>query len=32
MSRLQDIVLTVLAAAVVLGTVAFGVFRLYTKS
>jgi hypothetical protein len=31
-SRLQEIVLTVLSAAVVLGTMAFGVLRLYTKS
>jgi hypothetical protein len=31
-SRLQEIVLTLLAAIVVLGTVAYGVLRLYTKS
>jgi len=31
-SRLGDLVLTLLAAALVLGTVAFGVFRLYTRS
>ena len=32
MSRLQEIVLTVLAAVMVLGTIAYGVLRLYTKS
>jgi len=31
-SRLQEIVLTVLAAVMVLGTIAYGVLRLYTKS
>jgi len=31
-SRLQDIVLTILGALVVLGAIAFGVLRLYTKS
>ncbi len=32
MSRLETVVLTLLAAIVVLGTIAFGVLRLYTKS
>jgi hypothetical protein len=32
MKRLEAIVLTLLAAAVVLGTIVFGVLRLYTKS
>ena len=32
MTRLETIVLTLLAAVVVLGTIAFGILRLYTKS
>lgn len=32
MSRLQELALTVLGAVVVLGTVVFGILRLYTKS
>ncbi len=32
MSRLQQAVLTAIAAAMVLGAVAFGVLRLYTRS
>lgn len=32
MTRLQEIALTLLSAVVLLATVAFGVFRLYTKS
>ncbi len=32
MNRLADAVLVLIAAAVVLGTVAFGILRLYTKS
>lgn len=32
MTRLQEIVLTLLGAIVVLATLAFGVLRLYTKS
>lgn len=32
MSRLQELVLTVLAAIVLLGTIVYGVLRLYTKS
>ena len=32
MSRLQQLVLTILGAGLVLGTVAFGVLRLYTGS
>ncbi len=32
MSRLQQLVLTILGAVLVLGTVAFGVLRLYTGS
>jgi hypothetical protein len=31
-SRLQEVVLTLLGVAVVLGALAFGVLRLYTKS
>ncbi len=31
MSRMRDVVLTALAAIVVLATVAFGVLRLYTR-
>lgn len=32
MTRLETVVLALLAAIVVLGTIAFGVLRLYTKS
>lgn len=32
MSRVRDVVLTLIVAAVVVATVAFGVLRLYTKS
>lgn len=32
MSRLQEVALTILGAIVVLGAIAFGVLRLYTKS
>ncbi len=32
MTRLEAILLTLLAAVVVIGTIAFGVLRLYTKS
>ncbi len=32
MTRLRAVVLTVVAVALVLGTVLFGIFRLYTKS
>jgi hypothetical protein len=31
-SRLQEVVLTLIAAAVVAAAIAFGVLRLYTKS
>jgi hypothetical protein len=31
-SRLQEVALALLAAVLVLGTIAFGVLRLYTKS
>ncbi len=32
MSRIQQVVLTLLAVVVVLATVAFGILRLYTRS
>jgi hypothetical protein len=32
MGRLEHVALTLIAAALVLGTVVFGVLRLYTKS
>jgi hypothetical protein len=32
LDRLQRVVLTLIGAALVLGTIAFGVLRLYTKS
>ncbi len=32
MRRLEDAVLTILGAALIAGTIAYGVLRLYTKS